>query len=238
MQSEEVSKFCNYPISIHKDAVSSIRDTVDEAMDYSIYTMSLKLAGDTEIDKLQASASFLNITINDLPGALRKGKLSYNKHYNETVMVSISKDILFDFYKSSKTEFEVMCFCAYAATRSILGKKPYMKITNDFFIARMFGFGSIRDMPAQFKNRSIYKEYTKRYTLDKIKKELTDSWGLKLYGRYTRGFYISYTMGYETLVLYAEKNRKVYKNKVIKAEKEAVLLRVLAKLELENTSTA
>jgi len=224
----EESKYFHYPIVLHQKALEGVRGALDDGINYSIYAVAAKMNGDSDEERMDAATHYLGITVQNCRSSYNKGKAISSR--GETVMVSVSKSILFDFYQNKKTEFEIIIFCAYAATRSIIGKKPFIKVTNEFLIARMFGYASIADMPASFKLRKEYKKYTQRYTLDKIKKELTDNWGLKLYGRYTRGFYISYTLGYETLVLYAEKNRKAYKDKILKAEKDAVLLRVLAKL--------
>ena len=149
-------------------------------------------------------------------------------------MVSMREKTMFDYLENKKTEFELACFCAYAAIRSILGKKPSIKMTNEFFVARMFGFASILDMPPQFRTKNIYKKYTKRYNLDRIKNELIDNWGMKYYARHTRGFFVSYNLSMESLVERAERERKVHKQKVKKAGDAAILAKVLAKLEAEN----
>jgi hypothetical protein len=47
----------------------------------------------------------------------------------------------------------------------------------------------------------------------KIKFELSQSWGLTTYSRYTRGFYVSFTLSLEELVFEAEKRRKSLKEK-------------------------
>lgn len=69
----------------------------------------------------------------------------------------------------------------------------------------------------------IYKYCNEYQTSKKIIPALREAWGLVYYSRYTRGFYVSFTLTLDQLVYEAEKRRKTVKDKQRKEqEKEAV----------------
>jgi hypothetical protein len=59
---------------------------------------------------------------------------------------------------------------------------------------------------------SIYK-YANEYQTKKIKYQLSEYWNLITYSRYTRGFYVSFSLSLDELVYEAEKRRKSVKEK-------------------------
>lgn len=71
------------------------------------------------------------------------------------------------------------------------------------------------------------RAYANEYRINKIKTALQKSWGLKYYSRYTRGFYFSFKLAIDILVLEAEKRRKntwekQNKHETSEAQKKAI----------------
>jgi len=81
----------------------------------------------------------------------------------------------------------------------------------------------------------LLTKYTSRYQLDKIKRELEINWGLKLYGNHTRGYYVSFELALDNLIMQAELKRKRYKEKQLRNRKNEALRMVNA--ELKNGAT-
>jgi hypothetical protein len=204
--------------------MNDIHTAVNNAMEYGLYIYCQKDEG-----ILEENDSFMGILFADKYEAFRRGKRLYDKTPSKCPKTSINVDILFDFYKNNKSDFEVVTFLAFAAIRSILQKQAYSKITNQYLLSRMAG-GTSKD--ADLPDCLI--PYNNRYQLDKIKTELQLHWGLKLYGNHTRGFYVSFSMDLEDLVYHAEKNRKAYQERQLKNQKKEAAIK--AKMKLNNST--
>jgi len=76
---------------------------------------------------------------------------------------------------------------------------------------------------------SIIQKYANEYQTVKIKNELR-SWGLVTYSRYTRGFYVSFILDLNALVIAAEGKRKSTKEKQYKQHEKEVVKAVLMSL--------
>jgi hypothetical protein len=230
---KDTAQFFHFPVSFLSTVYTKgVKDATQDAIDYAIYSFSMELELGDSIQRFIAAANHFGLNFSHPESSGRNGMRLYNNNRNK-VMVSINKDIVLDFNWNAKTDREIHCFCLYAATRSILGRKAYVKVTNDFLTARMFGLGSVAEANVQFRSRNLVKRLTSRYYLDKLKNDLQDSWGLKLYARHTRGMYISYSIDYEALVMHAERNRKAFKAKERKRQENEVLAKVLAQLATE-----
>ena len=179
---------------------------------------------------IKEAGSFYGIKWGNKVSAFDKGKLLFESLPDKSPKTSISIAMIFDFYKNEKTEFEIITFLAFAAIRSILQKQPYIKITNDYLIGRMSG-NSGKGEPIN----PLLTKYTSRYQLDKIKRELEINWGLKLYGNHTRGYYVSFELALDNLIMKAELKRKGYKEKQLRNRKNEALRMVNA--ELKNGAT-
>ncbi|WP_169704751.1 hypothetical protein [Runella slithyformis] len=134
-------------------------------------------------------------------------------------------DIIFDFYKKPKSDFDKAVFCAFCGLRSIIGTKSYVKTNNGLLLARMFGYRStaefavVKQKPAYFKSHFSTAQKVRYQLTEKIiKRELSLSWGLKYYSNQSKGFYVSFSMDFESLVTHAEKSRK---STLLKQKEEA-----------------
>lgn len=174
---------------------------------------------------IDAAGNFYGITWANNNVAFENGKRIYKSLPPKSPKTSITRAMIFDFYNNDKSEFEIVVFLAFAAIRSILQKQPYSKITNDYLIGRMSG-NSGKGQPVN----PLLVKYTNRYQLDKIKIELQNNWGLKLYANHTRGFYVSFVLTLDELIMQAELKRKRYREKQLSERKNEALRRVNAEL--------
>jgi len=160
-----------------------------------LYAYTLKLTGSIE-NKIQAAVDYYEIVGIDLNGRYRRGEILYNSIPKNNPKCGIRSKMILDFYLNEKKEFEAISFLAFCAIRSIVQDNDCCLITNKYLMARMAGEASTKDCIAL---PELLESYTKRYRMDKLKEELQNNWGLKLYGIYTRGFYVSFKMDLDEL---------------------------------------
>jgi hypothetical protein len=235
--------YLTFPIIILKDGLTDIKKCVSDAMKYCLY-YQFHLNCERHISNpLKNASNHLGIIYHDTDESLNDGSMLYDSINDNAPKTSISKEMLFDFLKNNKSEFEIVCFIAFASLKSIIQKQVYKKITNEYLLNRMSG-NSKSGAPIN----PLLKKYSNRYQLDKIKTELQLNWGLKYYAVKTRGFYASFTMPLNELALIAERKNRSYKLKLLKEKikeasrqaKEQVMkekLPVIISNELDNNST-
>ncbi len=217
-------KYLTFPVAILKDSLIDVSDCVSNAMNYCLYDYCQRETGSKD-NLIDMAGQFYGINWGNKSGAFNSGKKIYESLSARSPKTSINTTMIFDFYKNHKTEFEIVVFLAFAAIRSILQKQPYTKITNEYLIGRMSG-NSGKGEPVN----PLLVKYTSRYRLDKIKNELQLSWGLTLYGNHTRGFYVSFLLNHDELIMQAELKRKRYKEKLLRSKKSEALSRVMNKI--------
>lgn len=142
-------------------------------------------------------------------------------------MTGISKELLFEFYINDKSFSEIAVLLSFLAIKSILGKKSYCRITNEFLLCRMAGYTSKIEMDELPEN---LKKYQKRWHIDTLKMELRKSFGLKIYARYTRGLFVSFELSDEQLIKEVEIKRKKYIEKAQRDEQSKAVKKVLMEL--------
>jgi hypothetical protein len=213
MNKDEV-RYLLFPIELLQG--SDIKKACDKALDYGIYRKALDFADESEVmpQHIEQSMKYFGLIGGNMADMAKSGKILFDTFSLKNPMLSINKEKLMQYYKEEKTAFEVLVFRAECAIRSILGTKPYTKVTNDYLIARMYGFRNVAD----FQNNESH--VLPRYQLDKIKLELQIHWYLIYYSRQTRGFYVSYSLPLEKLIYHAELNRATYKAKELKRTKD------------------
>ena len=204
-------KYLTFPIIILNPGPAHIKDVLSNAMDYCLYCEYLKQEG-SHLERSKLAAKELGLRFSGLESAVKNGRCLFDSIPEGSPKTSIDKDRIFDFYKQGRDEFEIVCFLAYAALRSIIQKQSCKKVTNDYLLSRMAGNSKKDEALPEW-----LKKYQKEYWLNKIKDELQIShWGLKYYSHYTRGFWVSFSMDLEKLTFYAEKQRKEYKIRQLK----------------------
>jgi hypothetical protein len=220
MNKDEV-RYLLFPIELLQE--SDIKKVCDKALDYGIYRKALDFADESKVmpQHIEQSMKYFGLTGGNMANMAKSGKTLYDTFSTSNPMVSINKEKMMEYYKEEKATFEVLVFRAYCAIRSILGTKPYTKVTNEYLMARMYGFRNVADF------QSNESHVLPRYQLDKIKLGLQQEWYLVYYSRQTRGFYVSYSLPLEKLIYHAELNRATYKAKELKRTKEETYQKVM-----------
>lgn len=220
-------RYFNFPVQLLKNFLADTKGCLSDISNYAIYENSLKLTNDTFMERLDASANYFEINFGDLNLAGERGKKLYNSIDVKSPKVGLNLAIYWDFYKNEKTEFEKVSLLAFLALKSIVQKKPYCKVVNVFWLSRMSG--NVKSSPFDELPETIRK-YANEYQTKKLKRELMHNWGLVSYSRYTRGFYVSFSMNLDNLVFQAEKRRSSNKEKTRKLLEQEAVNKALIKL--------
>ncbi len=224
----KVERYFNAPIQLYKGFVLDCDTCLFNIVRYACFEYTIK--NDCTI---KDAVNFYGINIGDntksnLQRAFEIGKELHEKIPINSPMVGINKEVFFKYKSEDKTEFEKICLLAYLSIKSIVQNKSYCKIDNKFLLSRMDGNPSVIDLN---KLSPEIKKHSKEYQLVKIKNELIKSWNLKHYSRYTRGFYVSFSMELEDLIYEAEKKRKTYLEKLQKELQKVAVAKALDKLK-------
>ena len=144
----------------------------------------------------------------------------------------ISREIYWDYRKNKKKKWQVAQLLGFLALKSIVGKSECAKTNNRHWMARMSGLNKEGDGPID----PYVSEFMTEYRIQKLKKLLQVHWNLKHYGRYTRGFWISFhkKVSLEDLILQAERGKSSNKIKDLKNKEEEARRSALAKLGIDH----
>jgi hypothetical protein len=220
-------RYFNFPIWFLRGSFTDMYKVCDDIMDYAIYKHSQKLNGN---QRIKDSSDYFGITLGNIERTATNGEKLDRMTPDKAVMTGMNKDLTFDFYKNSKTEFEKAVLLAYLAIKSILGQKSYCRITGDFLLCRMAGYGKKdeAEIPEELE------KYKKRWHIDRLKIDLKKNYGLKIYGRSCRGFFVSFKLSQEQLIKEVELRRKKFTEKAEKEELNRIRLKVLRELYPDN----
>ena len=217
-------RFYNFPVQLMQ-AAPDIRKFCDDVLDYCIYKQSLTLSGDHAIRDV---ANYLKDRRNKKEYITeQRGRELYNQMPENAAVTGINNDLIWDFYNIYKTDHEVAVLMAFLALKSILGKKSYCRVTNEYLLLRMAGYNAKHDMP---ELPAWLQRYTSRRGMDSLKTDLQRNYGLKLYARYTRGFFVSFTLSLEELIKEVEMKRKKYYESNMKTQVSTAVSKVLKTL--------
>lgn len=231
-------KYMAFPIEFLKDAFTDISGVCFKGLRYACYVKY------SEIEDIEELGSFFGFTLT--PYTLDYGKKLFEMYGKNHPMVSVNVEILFDFAKNPKTEFEILVFLAYCGIKSIIGKKQYTKTNNGLLLARMFGYNEEKYLD---RSNPIFQRYFStenkieyRLTEKIIKKELVLNWNLKYFGGKKdvitfRGFYVSFSKKVLLSELKREaiKHSENYKLIVQKKAEDTALAEALKELNLTPT---
>lgn len=202
------ARFFTFPVELLRGAFTDKSIFCFDAISYALFSRC------KEYDESPKEAFEFFGVHGEYDSTIKRGR-AVAKSFPNSPLVSVNKDILFDFMNNPKTDFEIAVFCAFCGLRSIIGTKPFVKTNNGLLLARMFGFRSVGELEAFQPKPPYFDSYFStaqkiRYQLTEkiIKNELCLSWGLKSYADHSRGFYASFNLEFETLVRYAENSRK------------------------------
>lgn len=222
-------KYFNIPIQLFAGFMNNSFQVLADVSQYAIYENSLKLEFGTELEKMEKSADFYNMTFIDMQTAYNRAQEVYNRTPHNGPKTGLNISIFWDFYRNEKTDFDKICLLAFLAIKSILGPKPYCKVTNLYLWSRMDG--KTNTIVEVNKLSNEVRKYANRYQSENIKNELILNWNLIYYSRYTRGFYVSFKMSLEDLIFEAEKKRKSIKENQQKLLQKEALKKALERLK-------
>ena len=201
MDNEEI--YFNFPVHLLQNACQDIRETMNNIIDYAGYVHTLNLKNGNDEKKMLAAGKYFKIRYGSPKGSFEKGRMLFNSKPQNLPMTGININILFEFYRNPKTEYEIIVLLAFLAFKSIIGNKQYACISNNFMLSRMAGFSNMVEKEQLPEPMCYYK----RWTIDKIKAELCDKWNLSIYGYRMNGFYCSLKLSTDELAEVAEEKR-------------------------------
>lgn len=213
-----------FPLILLKDAINNINASIDNIINYCFYC-------NTQIyHKYENEVRHsLDIDINKFNLCLEKGKFIYESIPDTTVKVSIRKEVIWNYYNTDKTEYEIVLLIAFSALKSIIQRQTYKKITNKYLLSRMSFCNKTTN---QIEDYLI--KYNTRYYLDKIKKDLELHWHLKIYGENMRGFYVSFELNRKDLIKKTIQNSARYKIWMLKKEKSQSKIKALEEINKQD----
>jgi hypothetical protein len=226
-------KYFNFPINLLRGAFDDIKGMMDNVMDYACYSKSQEYVIGTPAQKMKDAANYFGITLGNAKRSNENGRTLFYSKLTKSPMTGINKDILFDFYKNEKTESDIAVLVTFLALKSVIGSKPFVHITNEFLIARMAGYASVKSMPEVLPEP--LSGYTTRRKLNKIKFELRANWNVNIYGYRVRGFYVSIENQFslEKLIYEVEKRRKTAIEKKLRQKQNDAIMKAKTKLKNE-----
>jgi len=231
-------KYFNFPVTLLKELFENKQKILHDILYFALYSHSLKmdvedLYSNSEFNKFKSAANFYNVDLSgsdlDKKNKLKQGKALFDSIPADSPKVGLNISIFWDYYKNEKTDFDIACLLAFLALKSILGTKPYCKTDNAYLWARMSG--NSKAMKDFNELSEGVKKYANEYQTVKIKNALRDNWKLITYSRYTRGFYVSFTLDLPALIMEAEKRRKSNLEKQYKQQEKDIVSKVLARLK-------
>ncbi len=189
------------------EGLCKILDSDKELRNYAINYHGIKMA---------CSDLNLNISVPNIDRIIKDASDILKSTPEDEPWVMISKARAFDYRDHKKTDFELAQFAAHIAIKSIIGVKPLGKTNKRHITARMFGYASVKHLPAKMseKIQPFFNKYSTRYWMDKVLQMLELYWGVKIYSHSMRGFYVSTskTMDMNNLAIKAEEQS--IKNKI------------------------
>lgn len=222
--------YLNFPVSLLRDAFIDIRNVMGKIMRYAGYIHTLNLTNGTNTKKMKDAGDFFGITYGSPTVAYEEGREIANGIRGKTPMTGINKGVMFDFYDNPKSQDEIAVLLAFLGIKSMLGKHPFLCITNRFLIARMGGYSSIADMPEELP-QPLAGYFTRR-KMERIRFELRTGWGVNFYSDHIKGYYTSFENSFslDKLIFEAEKNRKHVKESQLKKKQDEAKERAMQQL--------
>lgn len=226
--------YFNFPLSLLKGVKSKedVKRVMNNIINYCFAEFienDSRYKGRYSDEILQDACLYYLTDLSEFMWSMHTACMLYRSKQQGKVKVGLRWSVLNDFYLNEKSEFEVACLLGSLALKSIIGTKPYAKTNNGLFISRMSGEDkTVKDFT---KLRPFISKFNNEYQLGKIKMELILNWKLKHYSRYVRGFYVSFTVPLEELILVAESNRISNRKKQQKITEKTTLNKVMEELK-------
>tara|TARA_R110002072_G_scaffold72354_1_gene173008 strand:+ start:28853 stop:29602 length:750 start_codon:yes stop_codon:yes gene_type:complete len=219
----------NFPIQLLENFLIDSDKVLEDILRYALYEHSGDLQFGDETEKFLASAKYFGVTLYEPEITLACAEEIYETIPKKSPRSGIVIKTYWQYRNEYKDEFEKLCLLGFLALKSIMGEKPYCKITNYFWLARMDGkTHAVKD----YSELSVpLQKYAKRYHIDKIKLELQLGWGLVVTDFKTRGWYASFKLDIKKLSDEVLSNQQEAKIKFLKAQKAAAKKEAIQKRE-------
>jgi hypothetical protein len=218
--------YFNFPICLMKEIFTDTKKVMKDIMNYALYKHTLTLDHGNPADKIKAAAEYFGIILGSINSTFTEGKILYNSIPERMPTSGINKQMLFNFYENDRPEYDIVLLAAFLGIKSILGTKPYCKSNIALLLSRMAGNSKSNEPIPEY----ILK-YRREYHWKKLITKLETDWSLKYYSRYTKGFYASFELTLENLIINSEKNRPSRIEKEFKKSKTDLTKIILKKLE-------
>lgn len=221
------ARYFNAPVQLLEGFLDDPHEALDKILYFGIYDYALTFSEEPSLDDFCQSADFLNVDLARPAIAFAQAQKLHNSFKRSSPKFGIRTEIFWNYRKSNKARFELVCLLAFLAFKSIIQNDAFKHVTNKYLLSRMAGLSNsieIECLPDPIKM------YSTEHYLKKIKEELEMNWGLKLYGK-SRGFYISFQMSLEDLIFQVEKKKREKKNESHKQEKDAAYERAIKRLK-------
>ncbi len=206
---------------------------LNNILDFALYNM----CKNEEYD-LESAAHKMGVKFGNLQKSYEEGESLYDFYGDNGYPWSgISHDLFWNFYKKDRSDLDKATLLAFLAIKSLIGQKPYYKVTNqDVIFKRMAGYKE-KD---KYNLPKEIKKYTTRSRFNRIKLELKEHWNVVIYANHVRGMYISTTMSLEELAFHAEKNKlktrqKLQSNAAEEARRKAIELLAVGSQQPQQT---
>jgi hypothetical protein len=225
-------KYLNFPVKMLKTLHTNSKQFFNDVFDVGIYLKSQSEKGSTDLARYKSACHTLGITQSNKEGGIRNALTIISGSFKKQPFTGIEKDMLFDYYKNEKSENDIIYLSAFLGIKSIIGTKPYCKTNKRMIHARMFGYNTPKELPAQKFLSEREKKLQIRWHMDKILLELQMNWFLKLISSHQRGMYISFDIDLNELSKIIVKNKQHTKLQQLRNEKN----KALAQAEYEFTT--
>lgn len=226
-------KFLNFPVTFLQGFMDNKHGVLEDILHYCLYVKSADFEDEEEDERERflLAAKYYNVIIGNPTKAFKNGKqYKYINIDSDLPHCGLNMSIFWDYYNKEKTDYQKASLLAFLALKSIIGAKPYCKVTNDFLLSRMDG-KTMRLPIEELSDRIRY--FSTEYRLTKIKKCLEVDWYLKYYSFRTRGFYVSFEMPIEELIYQVEKRKERYRRNKLVEEIKAAKVKALERLKNE-----
>src|SRR5690606_35847291 len=133
-------RYFNFPVQFLEGYFDNPKDVLRNILDYALYAHTLKYEHDSGYKSLITSAEkYFSVQVGSKKLTYDNGEDLFNSIPESCPKVGIRWPIFWDFYNNDKTDFEHACLLGFLAIKSILLNKPYCKVTNNYWWARMDG---------------------------------------------------------------------------------------------------
>ena len=182
-------KFIQYPLFLHQDFLDDVKKTMQNILAFGVYMKSLN--NETGNVDIEIGMKYFNLELDyhekldyKVIGSTIKDTLDAR---TKEPQPSISLNMLLEFMREDKTQFEVICLSAYLGCKSIMGKKSYCPTNCKHVLARIMGYSSYHKISNELEPHTLklFRKYidlngnVKKYMFRKLFEELESDWRLR-----------------------------------------------------------